>query len=210
MNNFFALIAGEPESINIEIIAKAWLKIKEVRRLSGRAKDIARSVSSWREIKAAELDIPVRRVLPDLAVISISQQAPKDTESLKKVRGLEKHHLRNDAAVEILDAVTQSKNLPELPKVKKLGQQKSNDLKGAVVLISALVNQLARDCRLDPTLLGTRNDIEALISGMENAQMAIGWRAEVVGDVVKDLLAGRISLSFDSDAGILMEPRNLD
>ena len=28
MNNFFALIAGEPESINIEIIAKAWLKIK--------------------------------------------------------------------------------------------------------------------------------------------------------------------------------------
>ena len=41
--------------------------------------------------------------------------------------------------------------------------------------------QLARDVEIDPSLLGTRNDIEALISGDMNSKLATGWRAEVVG-----------------------------
>jgi ribonuclease D len=76
-----------------------------------------------------------------------------------------------------------------------------------VTLVSAWVAQLARNLDLDPTLVGTRNDIEALVRGDETCRMATGWRHEVVGGPVDDLLSGRASLAFDGRGGLLLEPR---
>ena len=66
---------------------------------------------------------------------------------------------------------------------------------------------MARDLDLDPTLVGTRGDIEALVGGDEDCRMANGWRHEIVGGPVDDLLSGRASLAFDGMGGLLLEPR---
>ena len=65
-------------------------------------------------MEAARLDIPVRRVISDLAIISISQQLPKSKQELGKIRGLEKQKIRNETAEAILDAIkTQTSNNQE-------------------------------------------------------------------------------------------------
>ena len=55
----------------------AWWKIKEVRHLRGRSRAVAQEVAAWRERTAAQLDRPVRTVLPDLGVLAIASHPPR-------------------------------------------------------------------------------------------------------------------------------------
>ena len=186
---------------------EAWKRIKELKRLKGKSKDVARSISKWREMEAARLDVPVRRVISDLVVVSIAQQLPKSIQELSKVRGMEKHRFKNETAEAILDAISGAPSVPDEETSKEV-KSKNSDLRAAVALVTSYMYQLARDVEIDPSLLGTRNDIEALISGDMNSKLATGWRAEVVGGVVKNILDGDVALVFDGQNRILLEPRN--
>ena len=186
---------------------EAWKRIKELKRLKGRAKDVACSIAKWREMEAARLDIPVRRVMSDLAVISISQQLPKSVKELAKVRGMEKHKINSETSEEILRVISDAPKAPAEENPKEV-MSKNSDSRAAVALVTAYIHQLARDVEVDPSLLGTRNDIEALIGGDINSKLSKGWRGEVVGEVVKNILEGTVSLVFDGQNRILLEPRN--
>ena len=184
----------------------AWHRIKEARQLRGRARDVARSVAAWRERRAAELDQPVRRVVPDLGVVAVAQRAPNSIDELRKVRGLDGRHFKGAVAEGLLAAVAAAEDLPPLA-AEPLRRDSGRDVRAAVTLVSAWVAQMARDRDLDPTLVGTRSDIEDLVRGVDGARMTEGWRHEVVGGPVDDLLAGRAALAFDGRGGLLLEPR---
>ena len=184
----------------------AWQRIKEARQLRGHARDVARSVAAWRERRAAEVDIPVRHVLPDLGVVAVAQRAPGSVADLKGVRGLDGRHHKGAVAEGIVAAVAVAGDLPPV----QLDPHRSGggrDIRAGVTLVSAWVAQLSRNLDLDPTLVGTRSDIEALVRGDDNCRMTSGWRHEVVGGPVDDLLSGRASLAFDGRGGLLLEPR---
>jgi len=184
----------------------AWQRIKEARQLRGRARDVARSVAAWRERRAAELDQPVRKVVPDLGVVAVAQRAPTSIDELRKVRGLDGRHFKGAVAEGLLAAVAAAEDLPPLA-AEPPRRDSGRDVRAAVTLVSAWVAQMARDRDLDPTLVGTRSDIEDLVRGVDGARMTKGWRHEVVGGPVDDLLAGRASLAFDGRGGLLFEPR---
>ncbi len=185
----------------------AWRRVKEVRKLKGRARDVARAVAAWREARAAEADIPVRHVLSDLAVVAIAQRAPTTPEDLARVRGVEKRHLGHGAREGILDAVARADQLPPIKEPTSSGADRRQDIRAAVTLVSAWLAQLARDVEMDPALIGTRADIEALVRGDKEARMGIGWRQDLVGSAAGDLLAGRAALVFDGHGGLLLEGR---
>jgi len=184
----------------------AWHRIKEARQLRGQARDVARSVAAWRERRAAEVDQPVRRVVPDLGVVAVAQQAPTSMDELRKVRGLDGRHHKGAVAEGLLAAVAAAADLPPLA-VEPRRHDSGRDVRAAVTLVSAWVAQMARASDLDPTLVGTRSDIEDLVRGADGARMTSGWRHEVVGGPVDDLLAGRASLAFDGRGGLLLEAR---
>ena len=64
---------------------EAWWKVKEARQLRGKAIGVAQSLAAWRERRAAEIDQPVRFVLPDLALVGIAQRPPTSVEALRRV-----------------------------------------------------------------------------------------------------------------------------
>ena len=107
----------------------------------------------------------------------------------------------------LLGAVATSDELPPL-EVDAARRDNGNDVRAAVTLVSAWVAQLSRDIDLDPTLVGTRSDIEDLVRGVADAKMTTGWRHQVVGGPVDDLLSGRAALAFDGRGGLLLEPRS--
>ena len=187
----------------------AWWRIKDSRSLRGPARGVAQALAAWRERTAAALDRPPRSVLPDLAVLGMAHNPPRHEGAVREARGIDGRHLKGGAAAEILAAVRAGLALPhdriKLPPVEELDRQ----LRPAVSLVSAWVSQLARDLRIDASLLATRNDLQALVRGEPDARLASGWRAELIGEPVRRLLGGDAALAFQAGTGdLVLEARS--
>lgn len=179
----------------------AWLRIKDARVLKSRSRGVARAVAAWRERRAAASDIPVRQVLPDLAVLGIAQRMPKTAAELAGCRGVDERHARGKLGEEILAAVALGREDEPLLPVPE-GEELSRALRPAVTLVSAWVSELSRQRRIDTSLVATRSDLVAFLRGDADARLAHGWRAEFVGDDLGNLVAGRAALSFDGKGGL--------
>lgn len=184
---------------------EAWRKIKEARHLKGNALSIARSVAAWRERRAAEIDQPVRFVMSDIAIVAVSQAAPRSVEQLAKVRGVDKGAARGVLGEKILAAIAEGAEANWRPPRPEKRRDDNRDLRPAVALVAAWVNQIARDKQMDPTLLATRADVEALVRGDDDARLATGWRAEMAGGPITRLISGDAALAFEKSAVVLEE-----
>ncbi|MCC5950487.1 MAG: HRDC domain-containing protein [Acidimicrobiia bacterium] len=185
----------------------AWRRIKEARQLRGQARAIATEVAAWRERRAAEVDQPPRFVLPDLAVVAISQRAPSTLADLRSVRSVDARHAKGATGEALLAAVAAGKAAPP-PASSEEGPELDRALRPAVTLVSAWVSQLARDIEIDTALLATRNDVEELLAGVEGARLAEGWRSHLVGEPIRALVAGEAALAFVGEGRIDLEQRS--
>jgi ribonuclease D len=194
---------GEPWDPDV-----AWWRIKEARRLKGRARGVAQAVAGWRERRARQLDRPVRHVLPDLAVVAIAERPPRTRGDLSRVRGLDGRHLRGGAGDELLVAVKAGAELREDELLLPPRDGVDSTFRPAVTLASAWVSQLARNADLDASLVATRADIEALVRGDGTSRLLSGWRADVAGLPVTRLLEGNAALAFDGEGSLVLEARS--
>ncbi len=187
---------------------EAWSRLKEVRHLRRRDLPVVRSVAMWREQRAARVNQPVRHVLPDMAVVSIARAAPRTTEDLAAVRGVGEGVARGRLGPAILKAVADglaSNWRP--PPARPARSDHAERLRPAVGLVTSWVSQLARERMIEPSLLATRADIEALIRGDPDARLSRGWRSEIVGEPVRRLVEGEAALAFD-DGQLVLEERS--
>ena len=184
----------------------AWSRLKEARHLRRRDLPVARSVAMWRELRADRVNQPVRHVLSDVAVVSIAQAGPRTTEELAAVRGVGEGVARGRLGPAILKAVAEGLASDWRPPPKRAARSDAIDrLRPAVGLVTSWVSQLARDRKIEPSLLATRADIEALIRGDADARLARGWRSEMVGEPLRRLVAGEAALAFDNGQLVLEE-----
>ena len=174
----------------------AWLRVKDARSLKGEARGIARAVGQWRDERARELNVPVRRILSDMALVSIAQQAPTRTSELLGLRGVDGRLSHGSDASELLAVVARGRTeVVSLPNGG--GEDVDKRLKPAVNLMTAWISELARIHRIDATLLGTRSDVDALLRKDEDCRLMTGWRRKIVGSDLDDILNGKAGLSFD-------------
>ena len=187
--------------------SEAWWKVKEARQLRGKAVGVAQSLAAWRERRAAEIDQPIRFVLPDLALVGIAQRPPASVDELRRVRGLDERHLRSTVVTEIMDAIADGLALEKTDLRVPPAGDVDRELRPAVTLVSAWISQLSRQLQIDTSLLATRSDIESLLRGDEQARLTIGWRADVLGQDIRRLVEGRAALSFDGKGKLVLEDR---
>ena len=185
---------GDPED--------AWLRVKDARTLKGRSRWVLQSVAAWREERAMDMDRPPRHVMSDIALLGVAQRAPHSPEDLAQCRGLDAGMARGPQGRAILSAVEEglaAADAGELRFPAAEGDDIDKSMRPAATLVSAWVTELARQSRLDPTLLATRRDIVDLLAGNSGARLASGWRAEIVGRDIEDLVAGRKALTFTGE-----------
>ena len=108
----------------------------------------------------------------------------------------------------LLAIVRNAGSKPRRTREERPASDLQRDLRPLSTLISAWVSQRARELEIDTTLLATRADIEALLRGAEDARLARGWRAEIVGEPLGRLMAGEAALAFDGRGGLLLEARS--
>jgi ribonuclease D len=179
----------------------AWMRLKDIRGLRPRPRAVAQALAAWRERTAMERNVPVRQVLPDLAVLGISQRQPTNEKELSQARGVDERFSRGKLAAAILEAVQAGKQA-EPPVVGASSDDLSRELRPAVTLISAWVSQVAKSERIDTAMLATRADLVALLSDDPEARLTRGWRSELLGEGVNHLLAGTAALTFERGSGL--------
>lgn len=148
-----------------------------------------------------ERNIPVRQVLPDLAVLGITQRQPSNEKELSQARGVDERFSRGKTGAQILEAVKLGKEA-DPPEARGSTDDLERDLRPAITLISAWVSQVAKSEKIDTSMLATRADLVAFLSEDPSARLAHGWRKELLGEGIERLVTGRAALTFDRGSGL--------
>ncbi len=188
--------------------SRAWWKLRDARQLRGAARGVAQEVVAWRELRAREVDQPVRFVLPDLALQAIVHGQPVTPAALRAIRGLDGRHLRGEVPGQILDAIIRGRQLPESALQLPPADEVDRNWRPAVALAAAWIAQLARDERIDASLLATRADLVGFLADQPNSRLGVGWRAELVGRHLARLVRGDAALAFDGAGRLVLEARS--
>ncbi|MGH9183787.1 MAG: ribonuclease D [Acidimicrobiales bacterium] len=189
---------------------RAWLRLKGGRHLEGRARGVAQAVAAWRERRAMALDRPVRAILADPAVVGIANRAPRTLRQLRQVRGVEGRHLDGDAGQELLGAVEVGRGLGETDLALARGADVEEGLRPVVTLVATWLAQLGGELGIDPGLVASRDDLCAFLAGEPTARLATGWRASVVGPLVRRIADGDLAVAVDGGRALVLERRSGD
>ena len=180
-----------------------WRRVSGLSGLSRKSLAIARELWRWREAEAESRDSPPRRILRDDLLVELARRQTADVKRIQAVRGLERRHLQKSMP-RISQRIEQALDLPEDAWPSK-GRRHSRP--PFVLLGQFLASALSAVCRsadLAPSLVGTAEDVRELIAYHLDARgdagkgelpaLGRGWRAEVVGGKINDLLDGKFAL----------------
>jgi len=187
---------------------EAWWRLKEARQLRGQSRAVAQTVGAWRERRAAATDRPARFVLPDLAVVAIAQRPPTTVDELAGVRGLDGRRAKVAAEAGLLDAVRAGLELGDGALRQPPSDQIERRLRPVATLAGAWLAQRATELRIDGPLLATRADLHALLRDSAESRLANGWRRTLVGEPLRQLLAGEGALAVGGHGELVLEARS--
>jgi ribonuclease D len=194
-------MAAWQDDVEESFVRKRWRRVAGLNGLSRRELAIARELWHWRDEIAEERDMPPRRVLRDDLLVELCKRKSADPQQISAIRGMQRSDLRH-ILKGIAEAIARGLELPDEecpggerhrappPQLAMLGQFLATAIAGA-----------CRQMHLAPALVGTASDMRDLLAHKlgyfdddRRPLLASGWRAEAVGTIVDDLLAGRASL----------------
>ncbi len=178
-----------------------FARLPRVRNLNVAAQGVARELVAWREQCAAESDRPVQGVLADPVLVEIAKRKPTTPAQLHDIRGAGQSAVRRRTP-EVLEAVQRGRERPHQPLDDAI-RHRPPDAEDAplVALAEALVRARTRGADLAYELVAARADLQGIVtawraSGAEaDVRTLQGWRRELVGAELLELLNGRVHLS---------------
>ena len=182
-------------------------RLPRVGGLNASARAVARELVEWRERTAERTNRPVQSVLSDAGLVEVARRRPAAHEDLGRIRGIGPAS-QGRRAGELLDAVARARRRPEEPPPQggRPAPPKPEDLP-LVAICEALVRTRAREAGLAYELLAARADLQAIVTAVRvgaeppDVRTLRGWRSELVGAELLELLDGRVHLSVEQAGG---------
>ncbi|GAB4157181.1 MAG: HRDC domain-containing protein [Planctomycetaceae bacterium] len=181
---------------------EAWVRLPGLNRLSRREFAVARELAEWRASEAEKSNRPLKRLIRDDLIIELAKRQPRTMKDLMATRDMNRTNYRRNAD-DFLKCIERALSIPEKdlpipPRREKKDRSLDEQILGQFLGL-ALANRCA-ECNLSRQLVGTSADLRQLVrwhlaGEKEDApKLATGWRAEVCGDLLTDVLEGRIAL----------------
>ena len=195
------------EDVNDERDAeRSYERLPRLGRLGDKARAVARELAEWREQEARAADRPPGSVLPDQALVELARRTPRDKNGLEQIRGLppQTMHRRGDALLAAI-ARGRDREAPEPPPEASPRDPADAPL---VSLAQALVRHRSMESGVAVELIATQSELASLVHSVrhgtdsDNVRVSHGWRRELVGDELRELVQGRRALSVDPDGGL--------
>jgi ribonuclease D len=145
--------------------------------------------------------MPTRRVLRDDLIIELAKRKSSDPKQLRALRGMERRDL-DRALPQLGAAVQRGLDLTEDELPVPAQREAPTQLNVLGQFLSTALVSICRKADLAPSIVGTASDVRDLIAyrlGLGDAAnepplLGRGWRAEIVGRQIDDLLAGRLAI----------------
>jgi len=187
---------------------RVYERLPRLGRLSERGRAVARELVEWREAVARSVDRPPGFVLPDHALMELARRAPTDRHGLDQIRGLPPQtlHRRGDRLLEALERGRRRTPPPPPPAPPRRDPADAP----LVSLAQALVRHRSIESGVAVELIATQPELSALVSQLRRGEdgdrlrVTRGWRRELVGDELRELMAGRRSLAVGPDGRLLV------
>jgi len=188
----------------------AWERLPRVRQLDPRSRAVARAVAAWRERTAASEDRPVGSVLADPTLVEIAKRHPADLERLAQIRGMHRSVIKRRGP-SILESIKLGLADPPIPRERAREHAESADVP-LIVLAEALLRARALEAGLAYELIASRAELELIVGAARRSdpepqvRTLTGWREQLVGRDLRDLLAGRSTLSVGQGRRLTLKP----
>ena len=189
-------------SSDVRDLETIFARLPRIGGLSPSARPIARELVEWREQTAERQNRPVQGVLSDATLVEVARRRPSSRSDLEKIRGVGASG-SGRRADELLEAIRRGRDRPAdpAPQSERPPAGRPDDAP-LVALAEALLRARARQAGLAYELLAARADLQAIVAGMRAGEEADvrtlrGWRRELAGSELLDMLEGRVSLSVN-------------
>jgi len=194
-----------------------WRRVSGASNLGRRALATVRELWRWRESEAQRRNSPPKRVLRDDLLVELSRRGTSDETRIRALRGMERSGLRKYIP-ELADAIKVAQALSDEECPARNQRKPSPQLNLLGQFLASALSGICREAEVAPSLVGSGQDVRNLIAsrlGSSDAadppHLASGWRAEVVGRKIDDLLEGKLAIAIadpKAEQPLLFEPRN--
>ncbi len=169
---------------------------------------VLRDLAAWRETEARRRNVPRGRVLRDEVLLQLARHPPKSVDELRGLRGLHSAEIDRNGD-QLIATITASLALPPSawPEIPRERRPEPESI-GLVELLQAVLKARATEAKIAPTLLATSSDLQALVEAMErkgtvDLPLLRGWRKQLVGELLTQILEGTVTVSVDPTKGVL-------
>jgi ribonuclease D len=182
-----------------------WRRVSGLGNLPPRGLAIVREIWLWRRAEAERRNIPPRRVLRDDLIVELARRKNDDPERIRDVRGMHRG-MKRETLQQLADCVTRGLSAPLGDIERRSHESMPGQLNLLGQFLSPALSSICRSANVATSLAGTATDVRDLIayrlgfgdaSDDEPPLLACGWRAELVGHLIEDLLAGRKSIRIE-------------
>jgi len=182
-----------------------WHRVSGISALSGSHLSVARGLWNWRDQRAKEKNIPARRILRDDLLVELARRGSSDPKHLLSLRGMEFRNTR-PLIPEIAKVIENSQKVPPPSWPKKYRYGKGQPPGMLTQFLSAAMAFICHHKHIAPMLVATADDLKDFVqyrldpdSGAEQLpELLRGWRADLVGHELDELLAGKLAIVLDN------------
>jgi ribonuclease D len=186
----------------------AWERLPRIGQLDPRSRAVARELAAWRERTAAAEDRPVGSILADPPLAELAKRQPSNVRGLEQTRGIHPSTVRKRGDA-ILDAIARGQQAPPIPREPVRGRSEPGDAP-LIALAEALLRARALDAGLAYELIASRSELELIVAAARRSEpeptvrTLAGWRRELVGADLRDLLVGRSAVRVGGDGRLAL------
>src|SRR5689334_18979757 len=175
---------------------EVWRRLPRVSGLDPRERAVARELAAWRERTAAREDRPVGAILRDPTVVELAKRQPLGRRELSQIRGITPDVVRRGGE-DVVQAIERGRR-GEPIRLEEGDRSPTEAVDGpTIALAESLVRTRAQEAGLAYELIAARADLAPVVvaarRGLDEPDVRTlrGWRRELVGCELLDLLKGR-------------------
>lgn len=169
---------------------------------------VLREIAAWREEEARRKNLPKGFILRDETLMEIAMTMPKDGKALERVRGFPNTQISKTMGKAMLKAVADIKaadpdTLPRRAGTRTFPSSKA----GALEMLRLMLKIAAAQHDITPRRIADNDELQEIAIKGRNADVPAlqGWRFEIFGQYVLDLIDGKTGL-FLKDGEVVVQP----